>query len=97
MLACHTGPVRWRCPQCHTGTVTPALAAVPFEILADGEVGGGVLSRARARQAGTYYPAASLYMGGHVTFNFGPDFKFPPSAGPAADARPVCELSRDSA
>mmetsp|Transcript_25193 Transcript_25193/g.35296 ORF Transcript_25193/g.35296 Transcript_25193/m.35296 type:complete len:591 (+) Transcript_25193:74-1846(+) len=27
---------------------------------------------------GTYYPAASLYMGGMVKFNFGPNFKFPP-------------------
>jgi hypothetical protein len=27
--------------------------------------------------AGTYYPAASLYMAGHVTYNFGPEFKFP--------------------
>ncbi len=52
------------------------------------------LTRALGPQAGTYYPAASLYMGGHVTFNFGPNFKYMPSAGPAADARPVCELSR---
>ena len=28
-------------------------------------------------QAGIYYPAASLYMGGQVTYNFGPDFKYP--------------------
>ena len=27
---------------------------------------------------GTYYPAASLYMGARVKFNFGPDFKYPP-------------------
>ena len=31
---------------------------------------------------GTYYPAASLYMGGHVSYNFGPDFKHPPAALP---------------
>ncbi|KAJ1494187.1 hypothetical protein T484DRAFT_1766333 [Baffinella frigidus] len=28
--------------------------------------------------AGTYYPTASLYMAGCVTYNFGPDFKYPP-------------------
>jgi len=28
--------------------------------------------------AGTYYPAISLYMGARVRFNFGPDFKHPP-------------------
>ena len=28
--------------------------------------------------AGTYYPAASLYKGATVSFNFGPKFKFPP-------------------
>ncbi|KAG1676274.1 Set1/Ash2 histone methyltransferase complex subunit ASH2 [Nymphon striatum] len=28
--------------------------------------------------AGTYYPAASLYKGASVTFNFGPKFKFEP-------------------
>lgn len=27
---------------------------------------------------GTYYPAASLYKNATVTFNFGPDFKYPP-------------------
>ena len=32
-------------------------------------------------QAGHYYPGASLYMGGHVTYNFGPDFKHPPPPG----------------
>ena len=32
---------------------------------------------------GTYYPAASLYMGGHVTYNFGPDFKHPPALLPS--------------
>mmetsp|Transcript_41082 Transcript_41082/g.64161 ORF Transcript_41082/g.64161 Transcript_41082/m.64161 type:complete len:285 (+) Transcript_41082:402-1256(+) len=26
--------------------------------------------------AGTYYPAASVFMGGQVTYNFGPKFKF---------------------
>lgn len=26
-------------------------------------------------QAGIYYPAASVYMGGQVSYNFGPDFK----------------------
>jgi hypothetical protein len=31
---------------------------------------------------GTYYPAASMYMGGTVKFNFGPDFKYPPSRTP---------------
>jgi hypothetical protein len=29
---------------------------------------------------GTYYPAASLYMGATVRFNFGPHFKHPPPA-----------------
>ena len=28
-------------------------------------------------QAGVYYPAASVYMRGQVTYNFGPEFKFP--------------------
>lgn len=28
--------------------------------------------------AGTYYPAASMYNSASVTFNFGPDFKYPP-------------------
>jgi len=27
---------------------------------------------------GDYFPAVSLYRGGHVTVNFGPDFKHPP-------------------
>ena len=27
-------------------------------------------------QAGIYYPAASVYMGGQVRYNFGPDFAF---------------------
>ena len=30
---------------------------------------------------GKYYPAVSSYMGGKVTFNFGPDFKYPPPEG----------------
>jgi len=48
-------------------------------------------------QAGTYYPAASLYMGGHVTFNFGPHFKYPPMLGPAGPGRPISELSKRGA
>ncbi|BDA44791.1 Set1/Ash2 histone methyltransferase complex subunit ASH2 [Coccomyxa sp. Obi] len=49
---------------------------------------------------GTYYPAASLYTlpeqteGATVTFNFGPDFAFPPPAVEGClPARPVSELS----
>ncbi|EGG23860.1 hypothetical protein DFA_05996 [Cavenderia fasciculata] len=30
---------------------------------------------------GMYYPAASMYMGAQVRFNFGPDFKYPPQGG----------------
>ena len=30
---------------------------------------------------GKYYPATSCYKGGKVTFNFGPDFVFPPPEG----------------
>lgn len=41
---------------------------------------------------GCYYPAASFYMGGAATFNFGPVFKFPPN--PALHARPFCELEQ---
>jgi len=37
---------------------------------------------------GTYYPAASLYMGGTVKFNFGPTFKYPPSF----ECKPVCDV-----
>jgi hypothetical protein len=29
-------------------------------------------------QPGTYHPAASLYMGARVRFNFGPHFVYPP-------------------
>ena len=32
-------------------------------------------------QAGCYYPALSLYMGGTGELNCGPDFAFPPSSG----------------
>lgn len=28
--------------------------------------------------AGTYFPAVSLYMGGSVRVNFGPEFVYPP-------------------
>ncbi|PRP88597.1 hypothetical protein PROFUN_03008 [Planoprotostelium fungivorum] len=38
---------------------------------------------------GTYYPAASCYMGAIVRFNFGPEFKFPPSD---VTYRPACEI-----
>lgn len=37
---------------------------------------------------GCYYPAASLYMGGTVKFNFGPSFKYPPSV----ECRPICDV-----
>ena len=37
-----------------------------------------------------YYPAASLYKAALVTFNFGPDFAFPPEG---LDARPCSELA----
>lgn len=30
----------------------------------------------RDLQAGKYYPAASVYMGGQVTYNFGPEFRY---------------------
>lgn len=33
-----------------------------------------------------YYPAISVYRGGLATANFGPDFKFPPSSDPEAEA-----------
>jgi hypothetical protein len=35
--------------------------------------------------AGEYYPAVSLYKDARVTFNFGPDFKYPPPGLAAAD------------
>jgi len=39
---------------------------------------------------GIYYPAASLYMGGTVKFNFGPHFKYPP---PSTEFKfsPICD------
>ncbi|EFA83874.1 hypothetical protein PPL_02944 [Heterostelium album PN500] len=39
---------------------------------------------------GMYYPAASMYMGASVRFNFGPTFKFPPQ-GLTTPFRPFCE------
>jgi hypothetical protein len=39
---------------------------------------------------GTYYAAASFYMGAGATFNFGPLFKYPPPK--ELNARPLCEL-----
>lgn len=36
---------------------------------------------------GEYFPTASLYYGATVTMNFGPDFKYQPSA----PARPYCD------
>lgn len=49
---------------------------------------------------GTYYPAASLFtlpsqtQGATVTFNFGPDFAFPPPEVPGCPApRPMCEAA----
>ncbi|CAN0521396.1 unnamed protein product, partial [Ectocarpus sp. 12 AP-2014] len=45
-----------------------------------------------ATATGTYFPAVSLYMGGSVRVNFGPDFVYPPprSLGykPVAALRP---------
>jgi len=44
-------------------------------------------------QAGIYYPAASVYMGGQVTYNFGPDFKYAmPSEPDGVRVRAICEL-----
>jgi hypothetical protein len=43
---------------------------------------------------GEYYPAVSLFKNARVTYNFGPDFKYPPKV----PARPVSELGmRDAA
>lgn len=39
---------------------------------------------------GTYYPAASMYMGAEVKFNFGPDFKYTPGTS----LRPNLDLLR---
>lgn len=39
--------------------------------------------------AGTYYPAASLYKNTTVTFNFGPHFKFPPNLLSPSNACPL--------
>lgn len=52
---------------------------------------------------GTYYPAASLYMGGTVKFNFGPTFKYPPplkysplcNALPPSEPLPPDEVKQD--
>lgn len=41
---------------------------------------------------GTYYPAASLYMGGTVKFNFGPQFKFPPKD---IKYKPISEMEEE--
>ncbi|KAF8977162.1 hypothetical protein BGZ46_007605 [Entomortierella lignicola] len=40
-----------------------------------------------------YYPVISVYRNGKATANFGPDFKYPPSADPEAEAenRPITE------
>lgn len=50
---------------------------------------------------GTYYPAASLFtlpsqtQGASVTFNFGPNFAFPPPEVPGCPApRPMCETAQ---
>ena len=44
-------------------------------------------------QAGIYYPAASVYMGGQVTYNFGPHFAFPmPDKPDGVRVRAVSEL-----
>eukprot|EP00028_Trichosphaerium_sp_Am-I-7-wt_P008352 CAMPEP_0168534604 /NCGR_PEP_ID=MMETSP0405-20121227/18042_1 /TAXON_ID=498012 /ORGANISM="Trichosphaerium sp, Strain Am-I-7 wt" /LENGTH=438 /DNA_ID=CAMNT_0008561429 /DNA_START=254 /DNA_END=1567 /DNA_ORIENTATION=- len=40
---------------------------------------------------GQYYPALSMYMGGSVKANFGPEFKYPPKD--AGAYRPCCELN----
>jgi hypothetical protein len=47
---------------------------------------------------GKYYPAVSSYMGGKVTFNFGPDFKYTPPEGasPYCFAQKITLMPRDS-
>jgi len=40
---------------------------------------------------GKYYAAGSLYGGGYVKFNFGPNFKFPPKD---IECAPMCELAK---
>lgn len=49
---------------------------------------GSIFLVEKLKFKGTYYPAASLYMGGIVKFNFGPHFHFPPNL----DCKPVCEV-----
>lgn len=44
-------------------------------------------------QAGVYYPAASVYMRGQVTYNFGPDFKYAmPDKPDGVTVRPISQL-----
>ena len=42
--------------------------------------------------SGTYFPSASLYKGASVSFNFGPNFKFPPKE---EEFKPVSDLVLD--
>ncbi|KAM9951548.1 hypothetical protein ACTFIT_002229 [Dictyostelium discoideum] len=41
-----------------------------------------------------YYPAASLYMGATVKFNFGPDFKYPPPSH--LNPKPFCLINNNN-
>lgn len=38
-----------------------------------------------------YYPTVSLFCGGTVRLNFGPDFEFPPEGLEGVDWKPLCE------
>jgi len=42
---------------------------------------------------GTYYPAASMYMGGLLKFNFGPKFEYPPAN---IEYRPICDVVQET-